>query len=128
MEYLPRYREEKLFEEIPLFVELNRLGRPDSSSIKKLIDAEIARNMKVKDVIEYCLKSAETPEERTTAGIIQSFIRSSDYHICINQMPNVNPEKLILDYVKGKSRKEIDGREIVCHYANILISPAGELR
>lgn len=129
MEYLPRYTpEKKLFEEIPLFVELSRFGPPDLYSIKRLIEGGKAKSMSVKDVIEYCISDARTSEEKIAAEWVRSFIASRDYHICINQMTNVNPDKLILDYVKGKSKKEVEGEEIICHYANIQISPAGELR
>ncbi|MEM5790838.1 MAG: hypothetical protein QXP77_02230 [Candidatus Aenigmatarchaeota archaeon] len=129
MEYIPRYTEEKeLFGEIPLFAELTRFGTPESYSIKRLIDGKRIKGMTVKDVIKFCINDAKTSEEKTVAEWIRSFISSGDYQISINQMSNINPDKLILDYTRGKSKKEIEGKEIICHYANIQLSPAGELR
>jgi len=128
MEYLPRYVEKEVFEGLPLFVELCRFGPPETYSIKRLIDGKKVKRMSVKDVIEYCLNEAVTPEEKTAAEWIKNFLRSGDYQITLNQMSNINPDKLILEYVRGKSKKEYEGKEIICHYANIQISPAGELR
>ena len=128
MEYLPRYVEKEVFEDLPLFIELGRFGLPDTYSIKRLIDGKKVKRMSVKDVIEYCLSEAVTPEEKTAAEWIKNFLRSGDYQITLNQMSNINPDKLILEYVRGKSKKEYEGKEIICHYANIQISPAGELR
>ncbi len=128
MEYLPRYVEKEVFEELPLFVELSRFGSPEGYLIKKLIDGKKAKSMSVKDVIEFCLSNLKTIEEKTVAEWIKNFLLSGDYQITLNQMSNVNPDRLILDYVRGKSQKEYEGRKIICHYANIQISPAGELR
>ncbi len=126
MEYLPKYTEKRLFEEYPLFVELGRLGSP--YTIKKLIDEKTAAEMTVEDVINYCLKNLRTTEERTAAFSLRELLESGDYQISINQMTNVSPNKPILDYVKGKSREMINGKEVICRYARIELATGGELR
>ncbi|GEM_PF-5326744 len=130
MEYLPRAirREEReLFEErIPLYVELKRFGREDS--IKKLIDSEKAKGMSVEDVINFCLEDVKDIKEKSVANLIESLLESGDYQIIVNEKYNIDPRKNIFDYVRGKAKKEIEGKERICYYADVLIAPAGEMR
>lgn len=130
--YMIQHREwKKLMEYIdtyPLWVILRTIGASEKDSIMRAIHGEKAKNMNVRDTIEYCLKGDFTTEEKIMARNVETALKNHrGFAIQINKraVTNAPPDTPILKFA-FRYRDEFGGKPIEYYYADLEIASRGK--
>jgi hypothetical protein len=117
---------EQTFTEPPLFVVLRPVyaAGPEAyeNSIMRVIHHEKAENMKIKDVIKYCINEPRDLKEASTSGAIKAML-IDEYAVNINKViANISLEEPILKHAALLEEKEMrSGRKINYYYTDIEV-------